>query len=55
MVKSMKRRLKKTIGWARLTQDEPATAMAEVEAVVNSRPLSYVSTEDEEEPLSPFT
>ena len=36
-----------------MTQDELATAMAEVEAVVNSRPLSYVSTEDEEEPLSP--
>lgn len=53
MVRSMKRCLKKTIGKAVLTYDELATAITEVEVILNSRPLSYVSTEDIEEPLTP--
>ena len=53
MIKSVKRCLRKTIGQARLTYDELLTALTEVEMVVNSRPLSYVSTEDAEEPLTP--
>ena len=53
MVKSVKRCLKKTIGNATLSYDELLTAVAEVEMVLNSRPLSFVSTEDKEEPLTP--
>ena len=53
MVKSTKRCLKKTIGQARLTFDELLTALAEVEMILNSRPISYVSTDDVEEPLTP--
>ena len=53
MVKSVKRCLKKTIGNAMLSYNELLTAVAEVEMVLNSRPLSFVSTEDIEEPLTP--
>ena len=50
MVKSTNRCLKKTVGRACLTFEE----LTEIEAVLNSRPLSYVSTEELEEPLTPF-
>ena len=53
MVKSAKRCLKKTIRRACLNYDELLTVITEVEAVLNSRPLSYVSSEDLEEPLTP--
>ncbi len=53
MVKSAKRCLKKTIGRAVLTYDEVLTTITEVEMILNSRPLSYVSTDDLEEPLTP--
>lgn len=53
MVKSVKRCLRKTIGREKLTLDELNTAVIEVEAIVNSRPLTYVSTEDVEEPVTP--
>ena len=38
------------IGW---THDELLTALSEVEMIVNSRPLSYLSIEDIEELLTP--
>ena len=38
---------------AHLTYEELLTVLLEVEAVLNSRPISYVSTEDLEEPLTP--
>ena len=53
MIKSAKRCLRKTIGRARMTYDELLTAVTEAEMIINSRPLSYVSTEDIEEPLTP--
>ena len=53
MVKSVKRCLRKMIGRAKLCYDELSTALTEVEMIVNSRPLSYVSIEDMEEPLTP--
>ena len=53
LIKSTKRCLRKTIGQARITYDELVTAVAEVEMILNSRPLSYVSTEDLKEPLTP--
>ena len=52
MVRSTKRCLKKMIGRAQLSYDEILTAVTEVEAIINSRPLSYVSTDDLEEPLN---
>ena len=53
MIQTAKRCLRKTIGKAKLTFDEFSTAIAEVEMVINSRPISYVSSEDFDEPLTP--
>ena len=53
LIKSVKRCLRKIIGQARLNYDEMTTALVEVEAVLNSRPLTYVTTDDMDEPLTP--
>ena len=53
MIQTMKRCLKKTIGNAHLTYDELLTSVTEVEMILNSRPLSYLSSDDTEEPLTP--
>ena len=53
LVRSVKQCLKKMLGLARLTYDELLTALVEVEMVLNSRPLTVVSAEDLEEPLTP--
>lgn len=53
MIKSAKRCLKKVVGRASLKYDKLLTIVTEVEAVLNSRPLSYVSMDDIEEPLTP--
>ena len=53
IIKSAKRCLKKSVGRACLTYDELLTIVTEVEAVLNSRPLSYVSMDDLDEPLPP--
>ena len=45
--------LRKMIGRAKLTYEELQTAVIEVEAVLNSRPLSYLTASDTEEPLTP--
>ena len=50
LVGSVKQHLRKTIGNAKLKAEELQTALAKIEAVVNSRPLSTVS-EDVEEPV----
>ena len=36
-----------------MTYDELSTAVVEVECVLNSRPLTYVSSNDTEKPLTP--
>ena len=41
------------MGNARLTHDELLTSVVEVEMILNSGPLSYVSSEEFEEPLTP--
>ena len=53
IVRSAKRCLKKILGQARFSHDELLTAITEVEMVINSRPLSFVSSNDLEEPLTP--
>ena len=53
LIKSAKRCLKKSVGTASLTYDELSTLVTEIEAVLNSRPLTYVSMDDLEEPLTP--
>ena len=53
MVKSTKRCLRKLIGRAQFSLDEFVTVLAEIESVINSRPLTYVSAGDMKEPLTP--
>ena len=53
MVKSTKRCLTKMIGQAKLSLDELHTASVEIESILNSRPLSYITSGDLEEPLTP--
>ena len=53
LIKSTKRCLRKLIGQARFSYDEMHTAIVEIEAIINSRPLSYISSDDTEEPLTP--
>ena len=53
MVRLTKHCLKKLIGRSHISLDELTTALAEIEAVLNSRPLSYVSSEDLDEPVTP--
>ena len=45
--------LKKAIGCSSLTYDELATLITEIEAVLNSQPLTFVSADNREEPLTP--
>ena len=53
LIGSTKRCLRKVIEQAKLTYDELLTAVVEAEAVINSRPLTYVSMDDLDEPLTP--
>ena len=53
MVRSTKRCLKKAVGSRRLTYEELNTVLVEVEAVLNSRPITYIYEEDTETPLTP--
>ena len=53
MIKSAKRCLRKSVGKNCLCFDELYTLIVEVVVVLNSRPLSYVLSEDAEEPLTP--
>ena len=54
MVKGVKQSVKKTVGRTILDYDELLTAVVEMEAVINARPLTYVYN-DKESPSSPLT
>ena len=53
LVHSTKRCLRKMIGKTKLRHDELRTLLVEVEAIVNSWPLTFVSPNNLEEPLTP--
>ena len=53
MVRMTKRCLRKMIGQAKLDFDELLTAVTEVEAIINAQPLTYLSEDDQDEPLTP--
>lgn len=54
MVRSVKTPLKKVLGCSYVTFEELSTISTEIEAVINSRPLTHVATDSKEpEPLTP--
>lgn len=54
IVRSVKTSLKKVLGRASLNFEEMCTVLTEVEAILNSRPLTFVNNEvDEPQPLTP--
>ena len=53
LIKSVKRCMKNFLRTSHETEEELLTLLLEVEATLNSRPLTYVSTEDVREPLTP--
>ena len=53
LIRSLKRVLKKLLRNARLTYEELLTVLSEVEGILNSRPLTYLDSENFEEPLTP--
>lgn len=54
MVRSVKEALRRTIGSAVLTSDQLVTSLAEIECIINSRPLIDVKTDNDDPlPISP--
>ena len=54
LVRPVKTSLKKVLGKPFLSYEELETLLCDVEAVINSRPLVYVSEEDLNELLTPY-
>jgi len=54
MVGLTKQAVKKTLGWAFVSREQLETIIVEVEAMLNDRPLTYVSSDlSDAEPLTP--
>ena len=53
IVRGVKTCLKKVLGQSQLSFDKLSTILAEIEAVLNSRPLTYSYSDDIEEPITP--
>ena len=53
VIKSVKSSLKKILGVKFLTKSELETVLIEIESCVNSRPLTYVSTDTNTEIITP--
>ena len=53
MVQVVKRCLRKILGSAKLDYEELVTVITEVEGTINSRPLTYIYSDDIEEPITP--
>ena len=53
LMRSTKRCLRKVLGWSKFSYEELLTILAEIEMVLNSRPLTYVTTDDSDEPFTP--
>ena len=53
-MQSVKRCLKKILKNAKVTSEELQTVLVEIEATLNSRPLTFVSSGEIEEPLTPY-
>ena len=53
LVRSTERCLKKCLGRSRLTHEEIITLLAEIEAVINNRPLTFLYEEPGDQPVTP--
>uniref|UniRef100_A0A1X7URP5 Integrase catalytic domain-containing protein n=1 Tax=Amphimedon queenslandica TaxID=400682 RepID=A0A1X7URP5_AMPQE len=53
LICSVKRCHKKIVGRSRLTHEELLTVITDVVMIINSRPLSYITQDDLEEPIAP--
>ena len=52
MVQLVKRRLRKVLGNAKVTYEELSTILTEIEGILNSRPITYVYPDVDDEPLT---
>uniref|UniRef100_A0A1X7TZT4 Uncharacterized protein n=1 Tax=Amphimedon queenslandica TaxID=400682 RepID=A0A1X7TZT4_AMPQE len=53
MIGSTKQCFRKMTGHSKVTLDQLSTAVAEVEMILNLRPITYLSSDDLDEPLTP--
>ena len=53
MVQAVKKPLRKILGNSRLSYEELTTAVTEIEGVINSRPLTYICSDEFEGPITP--
>ena len=54
MVRIVKNSLKKVVGRTSLDRDQLNTVLIEIENIINSRPLTYISEEHFEESATPY-